>query len=160
MLIMHQNINKINKKLDHRFSFLSFNFWLIALLETYALKHTGNLTPQRHEDGEEDGCGVVKEVRGSGGATGRAEPPEVAGSVTQGTHSEIETLITHLLAEGETLRHNWQNIYMWHFCLLESIDWVHILNPYLYYAGTWNPVLLRTGTFFLEYFTFFLMTKI
>lgn len=96
---------KINKKLDHGFCFLSFNFLVIALLETYTLKHTGNLTPQRHEDGEEDGCGVVEEVRGSGGAAGRAEPPEIAGSVTEGTHGEIETLVTHLLAEAETLRH-------------------------------------------------------
>lgn len=105
LLIMHQNINKINKKLDHGFCFLSLNFLVIALLETYTLKHTGNLTPQRHEDGEEDGCGVVEEVRGSGGAAGRAEPPEIAGSVTEGTHGEIETLVTHLLAEAETLRH-------------------------------------------------------
>lgn len=39
-------------------------------------------------------------MRSSGGAAGGAEVPEVTGSVTQGTHGEIETLVTHLLTEG------------------------------------------------------------
>lgn len=72
----------------------------ILFTHTYALTRTRNLTPQRHEDGEEDGGGVVEEVRGSGGAAGGAEVPEVTGSVTQRTHGEIETLVTHLLTEG------------------------------------------------------------
>lgn len=82
----------------------NFTFGPTVLKHTYALAHTHararNLTPQRHEDGEEDGGGVVEEVRSSGGAAGGAEVPEVTGSVTQGTHGEIETLVTHLLTEG------------------------------------------------------------
>lgn len=36
------------------------------------------------------------------------------------------------------------------YSTMKSIDWVHILNLYLYNTGTWNPVLLRTGTFFFS----------
>lgn len=60
---------------------------------------TWKLTPERHEDGKEDSGGVVEEVWSSGGAAGSAEMPEVAGPVTQRTHGEIETLVTHLQAE-------------------------------------------------------------
>lgn len=67
---------------------------------TYALPHKCNLTPQGHEDGEEDGGRVVEEVRGSGGAAGGAEVPEVTRSITQGTHGEVQTLVAHLLTEG------------------------------------------------------------
>lgn len=59
------------------------------------------LTPQGHKDGEEDCGGVIEEVWRSGGATGSAEMPEVAGPVTQRTHGEIETLVTHLQTEGQ-----------------------------------------------------------
>lgn len=61
--------------------------------------NTQNLTPQRHEDGKEDSGGVIEEVRGFGGATGSAEVPVVACFVTQRTHGEIETLVTHLQTE-------------------------------------------------------------
>lgn len=66
----------------------------------FSLSHShthANLTPQRHEDGKEDGPRVVEQVRGSGCAAGGAEPPVVAGSVTQRTHGEIETVIAHFL---------------------------------------------------------------
>lgn len=68
---------------------------------TYSLSdtHAHQLTPQRHEDGEEHSGGVVKEVRRSGRAAGRAEAPEVARAVAQGTHGEVETFVAHLLAE-------------------------------------------------------------
>lgn len=58
--------------------------------------HTHNLTPKGHEDGKEDGGGVVEEVGSSGCAAGCAELPEVAGSITQRTHGEIESLVAHL----------------------------------------------------------------
>lgn len=66
---------------------------------TRILIDTRNLTPQRHKDGEEDGGRIVEEVGSSGGATGGAKVPEVTGSVTQRTHGEIETLVTHLQTE-------------------------------------------------------------
>lgn len=67
---------------------------------THTHQHThANLTPQRHEDGKEDGSRVVEQVWGSGGAAGGAEAPVVAGSVTQRTHGEIQTVIAHFLTE-------------------------------------------------------------
>lgn len=69
-------------------------------------RQTRNLTPQRHENGKEDGSRVVEEVWSSGCAAGCAELPEVTGSITQRTHGEVQMLVTHLQAEEE-LRENW-----------------------------------------------------
>lgn len=72
-----------------------------CLSPTLSDTHAHQLTPQRHEDGEENRGRVVKEVRCSGRAAGRAEAPEIARAVAQGTHSEIKTLVAHFLTEEE-----------------------------------------------------------
>lgn len=64
--------------------------------------HAHDLTPQGHEDGEENSSRVVKEVRCSGRAAGRAEAPEITRAVAQGTHGEIKTFVAHLLTEKKT----------------------------------------------------------
>lgn len=56
------------------------------------------LTPEGHKHREEDGGRVVKEVTGTGCGTGRAHLPVAAGLVTQGTHGDIVSLVTHLHA--------------------------------------------------------------
>lgn len=55
-------------------------------------------TPEGHEDGEEHGGWVVKEMAGTCRATRCAQMPVVTYSITKGTHSEVLILITHLLA--------------------------------------------------------------
>lgn len=59
------------------------------------------LTPEGHEDGEEDGGRVVKEVAGAGRGAGRAHPPVAAGLVAQRAHGDVVSLVTHLHAGRE-----------------------------------------------------------
>lgn len=47
------------------------------------------LTPEGHEDGEEDGGRVVKEVAGPGRPAGFLQFPVVTGSVTQRAHGDV-----------------------------------------------------------------------
>jgi hypothetical protein len=61
----------------------------------------GPLTPEGHEDGEEDGGRVVKEVTGTGCGAGRAQLPVAAGLVTERAHGDIVFLVTHLHAARE-----------------------------------------------------------
>lgn len=63
-----------------------------------------SLTPEGHEDGEEHGGRVVKEMAGTRRATRCAQMPVVTCSITKGTHSEILVLVTHLLAGRNTHR--------------------------------------------------------
>lgn len=56
------------------------------------------LTPESHEDGEENRSRVVKQVTGSSSGTGRAEVPVITELVTQGAHGEGIALVTHLPA--------------------------------------------------------------
>lgn len=56
------------------------------------------LTPESHEDGEENRGRVVKQVTGSSGGTCRAEVPVITELVTQGAHGEGIVLVTHLSA--------------------------------------------------------------
>lgn len=77
-----------------------FNLSAMALkYVVFMCTHAHQLTPQRHEDGEENSGRIVKEVRRSGRAAGRAEAPEIARAVAQGTHGEIKTFVAHLLTE-------------------------------------------------------------
>lgn len=57
------------------------------------------LTPEWHEDGKEDSGWVVKEVAGTGSATGCAQMPIIADTITKRAHGEVLFLITHLLTE-------------------------------------------------------------
>lgn len=66
-------------------------------LESLSATHAHQLTPQGHEDGEENSGRIVEEVRRSGSAAGRAEAPEIARAVAQGTHGEVKTFVAHLL---------------------------------------------------------------
>lgn len=59
------------------------------------------LTPEGHEDGEEHGGRVVKEVAGAGRGAGGAHLPVAAGLVTQGAHGDVVSLVTHLHAARE-----------------------------------------------------------
>lgn len=59
------------------------------------------LTPESHEDGEEDCGGVVKQVASSSGGTCRAEVPVVTELVTQGAHGEGIALITHFFTMND-----------------------------------------------------------
>lgn len=56
------------------------------------------LTPEGHEDGEEDSGGVVEEVAGAGRGARRAHLPVAAGLVTQRAHGDVVSLVTHLHA--------------------------------------------------------------
>lgn len=55
-------------------------------------------TPEGHEDCEEHGGRVVKEMAGTCRATRCAQMPVVTCSIAEGTHSEVLILVTHLLA--------------------------------------------------------------
>ena len=59
------------------------------------------LTPEGHEDGEEDSGGVVEEVAGAGRGARRAHLPVAAGLVTQRAHGDVVSLVTHLHAGTE-----------------------------------------------------------
>lgn len=56
------------------------------------------LTPQGHEDGEEDGGRVVEQVAGAGRATGRHQLPVAAGVVAQRAHGDVVPRIADLHA--------------------------------------------------------------
>lgn len=56
-------------------------------------------TPEGHEDGKEDSGWVVKEVASTGSATGCAQVPIIAATITKRAHSEVLFLITHLQTE-------------------------------------------------------------
>lgn len=73
--------------------------YLTLFTYSHTCTHAHDLTPQGHEDGEENSSRVVKEVRRSGRAAGRAEAPEITRAVAQGTHGEIKTFVAHLLTE-------------------------------------------------------------
>lgn len=73
--------------------------YLMLFTYSHTCTHAHDLTPQGHEDGEENSSRVVKEVRRSGRAAGRAEAPEITRAVAQGTHGEIKTFVAHLLTE-------------------------------------------------------------
>lgn len=60
------------------------------------------LTPQSHEDGEEDSGGVVKQVTGPRGSTGGAQFPVAAHLVTQRTHGDVVLRVTDLHASNDT----------------------------------------------------------
>lgn len=53
-------------------------------------------TPEGHEDGEEDGGWVIKEVAGSGCTTRSHQLPVAAGAVAQWTHGDVVPGITNL----------------------------------------------------------------
>jgi len=59
-------------------------------------------TPEGHEDGKEHGGWVVKEMAGTRCATRCAQMPVITCPITEGTHSEVLILITHLLAGRNT----------------------------------------------------------
>lgn len=59
----------------------------------------GIFTPQGHKNSKEDRCSVVKQVRGSGQRTHRTQAPVIAHGVTQGTHGDVQVIVTRLLAE-------------------------------------------------------------
>lgn len=59
------------------------------------------LTPEGHEDREEDSGWVVEEVAGPGRGARRAHLPVAACLVTQRTHGDIVSLVTHLHAGRE-----------------------------------------------------------
>lgn len=54
------------------------------------------LTPEGHEDGEEDGSWVVEQVAGSGRTTRRPQLPVAAGTVAEWTHGDVVPGITNL----------------------------------------------------------------
>lgn len=54
------------------------------------------LTPEGHEDGEEDGGWVVEQVAGSGCAACCHQLPVAAGAVAQWTHGNVVPGITNL----------------------------------------------------------------
>lgn len=60
------------------------------------------LTPQRHEDGEEDGGGVVEQVTGTRRPTGGAQLPVTTHSVTQRTHGDVGLRMADLHAGMHT----------------------------------------------------------
>lgn len=62
-------------------------------------------TPEGHEDGEEHGGRVVKEMAGTRRATRCAQMPVVTCPIAEGTHSEVLILVTHLLAGRNTHTH-------------------------------------------------------
>lgn len=57
------------------------------------------LTPQCHEDGEEDGGRVVEQVAGPGRPASRDQFPVAAGSVTHWAHGDVVSLVADLHAE-------------------------------------------------------------
>lgn len=59
------------------------------------------LTPQSHEDGEEDRGRVVKQVTGPRCSTGAAQFPVAAHSVTQRTHGNVVLRVTDLHASKD-----------------------------------------------------------
>lgn len=54
------------------------------------------LTPEGHEDGEEDGGWVVKQMAGSSCTTCCHQLPVAAGTVAQRTHGDVVPVITDL----------------------------------------------------------------
>jgi len=58
------------------------------------------LTPQRHEDGEEDGGRVVEEVAGARRPAGRGQLPVAARAVAQRTHGDVVPGVADLHAVG------------------------------------------------------------
>lgn len=56
-------------------------------------------TPQRHEYCKEHSSSIVEKVRCSGQGAHRAQMPVVTHSVTQWTHSDVQAVVTRLLAE-------------------------------------------------------------
>lgn len=54
------------------------------------------LTPQGHEDREEDGGRVIEQMTGPGRPTRRAQVPVAAHAVTQWTHADVLPLVTDL----------------------------------------------------------------
>lgn len=68
-------------------------------------ERTSSLTPQRHEDGEEDGGGVVEQVTGARRPTGSAQLPVPAHSVTQRTHGDVVLRMADLHAGMHTHVH-------------------------------------------------------
>lgn len=67
------------------------------LVVVYIFGHV--LTPQSHEDGEEDSGCVVKQMAGSGCATCCDQLPVAAGLVAQWTHGNIVPGITNFHAD-------------------------------------------------------------
>ncbi len=61
-----------------------------------------DLTPQRHEDGEEDGGRVIEQMTGPGRPTRRAQVPVAAHAVTQRTHGDVLPLVTDLHTANRT----------------------------------------------------------
>ena len=74
-------------------------------------------TPQRHEDGKEDGGPVVKDSAGCGVRAGLVQLPVGALDVTQRAHGDVVVGVTQLLAEhrkkilstSEQWWQHWQN---------------------------------------------------
>lgn len=64
----------------------------------YCVQCVRPLTPQRHEDGEENGGRVVKQVAGPRGGTRRAQLPVAAHAVTQRTHGDVVHCVADLHA--------------------------------------------------------------
>lgn len=54
------------------------------------------LTPQSHEDREEDSGWVVKQVACSGGATGCRELPVATGTIAERAHGDVVARVTDL----------------------------------------------------------------
>lgn len=67
------------------------------------------LTPQGHEDGEENGGWVVKQVAGSGCATRSHKLPVAAGTVTQWTHGDVVPGITDLHTDNTEVEEDMSN---------------------------------------------------
>ena len=90
-----------------------------------------HITPQRHENSEEDSDSVVKQVWGSGQWAHGAEKPVVTHSVTQGTHGDVQVVVTRLLTEikedenNMIYMYNDNNMCFWWqcMCLPTSVCW-------------------------------------
>lgn len=78
------------------------HIWETRMEEEYTVKvrDKRNMpTPEWHENGKEDSGWVVKEVAGTGSATGCAQMPILADTITERAHGEILFLVAHLLTE-------------------------------------------------------------
>lgn len=67
--------------------------------------YNGNInilhTPEGHKNGKGDSSVIVKQIADTRRTADTAELPVITHSITQRTHGEIKTLITHLLTERE-----------------------------------------------------------
>lgn len=75
---------------------LIYRSLLDPLVAVCMVRHERVLTPEGHEDGEEDSGWVVKQVASSGCTTRCHQLPVAAGTVTQRTHGDVVPGITNL----------------------------------------------------------------